>query len=263
MSIFICPRCDYANKSFAVFLKHLNRKKRCTLVVGREDIDPVEHGNQLSSDRYSKKQFVCCDCEKKYTSAASLRMHKIRKHNYDVLKKAKECKAEWDDAFDDVFEEAATTRSTEPNTFGQEDIGHLLEETVSPELLVILEADMSWDEKLAAVVDLVYNDESRPHNKTFKSGTGGKGILIYKNGDYNAPKDDNMALKVIKQRANTVMQNPLSYDGVKLDLFVEMLGKEKYEELIEYTYRLDLEDDIEFDTRTSEAINRAIHQLPC
>jgi hypothetical protein len=223
------------------------------LVVGRDDVDPVEHGNQLSTERYSKKQFLCCDCEKKYTSAASLRMHKIRKHNYDVLKLAKESKAEWDDAFDDVFEEAPTARSTEPNNFGQEDIGHLLEETVSPELLLIIEAETTWDEKLVAVVELVYNDESRPHNKTFKSETGG--IMIYKNGDYKAPKDDNFVLKVIKQRANTVMQNPLSYDGIKLDLFVEMIGKKKYEELIEYTYRIDLDEDIEFDAHTSEVIN--------
>ncbi len=47
-----------------------------------------------------------------------------------------------------------------------------LDETVSPELLLIIEAEMTWDEKLVAVVELVYNDESRPHNKTFKSGTG-------------------------------------------------------------------------------------------
>lgn len=252
LSLFICPRCEYTNKCFTVFMKHLNRKKQCAVLSGKDDIDPVAYGAQLSDTRYSKKRHPCDECGKKYTTPASLRMHKIRKHGLLVALPSSgiDMDEEVGRILDDVFGDMDVPAPV-PHPFGQEDIGHLLHDTVPPQLLQIFkdESLVTMDDRFAAVVDMVYNDPMRPCNRTYKAGDDGN-VLVWRDGDYRPPKSMSAALKVIKQRANTVMQNPLSFDDEPLAAFVKEVGEERYDELKEYTYKLDLLEDAEFDART-------------
>lgn len=267
-SMFECPRCDYTNKCFAVFLKHLNRKKPCSVIDGKEDVDPVEYGASLSDKRYVKKRFPCSDCGKKYSSPASLRMHKIRKHEYCPLPKnvattdTEVNNADVDDEFEKILEDFFGESEPKPpiiNPFGLEDIGHLLMDTQALQLARVLKdgGGRSMDERFIAVVRMIYDDPIRPHNKTFILGddnTVRVNMDDTPGGNYKEPKSQAYALKMIKQRANTVMQNPLSFDDEPLAAFVREIGEPMYEELKEFTYKLDLGEDAEFEERISRLI---------
>jgi hypothetical protein len=297
-TVFVCPRCDYTNKGFTVFLKHMHRKRPCELIPGRAETDPIEYAAMMSDERYAKKRFPCADCGKKYSSAASMRMHKIRKHGYDingrttVLTQQADADADEDaefnmlldaefddpktatagkvdtgpndndDDFDNLIKQLVSTSGCgyiqdikiKINSFGQEDIGHLLQDTVLPKLIELLKNDgLTMDECFSGTVDIVFDDPLHPENKTFVVDEGGK-LMVWRDGEYVAPTCRAAAIKAIKQRTTTVMQNPLSFDDVPLAAFVGEIGEKRYEELKEYTYKLDMEDDAELNALTDTII---------
>lgn len=262
---FTCPHCDYKNKTFAVFVKHLNRSRPCELIKdGRVAVDLRLHAKRLSEERYSKKKHVCNDCGKKYTTPASLRMHKIRLHNFKPHNSSQQPPSQVlefadDEEMDRALDELLNLAELPPtNSFGHEDIGHLLQESIAITVTDILKSDLLMEDKLVEIVRLVYNDPVYPWNKTAMFCASTQKVLIFQGGSYQEAKSQSSAQKVIKQRAVTVMQNPQSLDDDPLESFIQRIGQKNYDELKEFTYRIDLEDDPEFEEQTNNIVVKGL-----
>lgn len=278
---YCCPRCDYKNAALAVFLKHLGRKNPCHVLPGREEVDPKEYALELKKARMSTKKFECVHCNKMYSTRSSVRVH-IKKMHGDVVAAdaaavvAKavaiaveanvEANAEANaEAEATVTATAATAGDCQQEEspasavrqFGHEDLDHLLGEDIHPRVKEIYCAAGTAEDKFQRVVRLVYNDVDRPDNKTVSFGAGG--IASFPGGCAYLRVSDTEVVRMVKRRANAVLQHPLSQDDDALAAFEGEVGKDKVDDIKEFTYRLDMADEWpEFERETDSLVVSAL-----
>lgn len=68
-----CPRCGYTTKYITNFRKHINAKTICTPTIADVSLDDIK--TNLMSTKQANT-YICDECQKKYASKETLRVHK-------------------------------------------------------------------------------------------------------------------------------------------------------------------------------------------
>ena len=75
-NFFQCLRCNYITDRSQIMRNHLNKNKKCDKI----NIDSIKYSDEeiyeLSTIRvFKRNNFKCEDCNKRYTSKSSLKIH--------------------------------------------------------------------------------------------------------------------------------------------------------------------------------------------
>lgn len=230
-----CPRCNYKTSQFTLFIKHCNRKKTCPVDSNSgQDIDLKELADTLIKEKQEKKKHECDICHKRYTTKATLNVHKKKLHPISSIN---------NDAIVDV-QVQQPEQDEEGVIFGEEDLMIYLDENNTIMKSLLQDKSMDTEKIYKTLSATIFKDKSI----RIKDGQ----FSIFTDKGWVSPPDIKKIIGSAKQRINMIMQNPLTMEDDQLDELKNIIGHEKFSALEEWTYRMDMCDqDQEFDETTN------------
>lgn len=226
-----CPRCNYKTNQFTLFIKHCNRKKTCQVVENGQDVNLIELAAVLVQEKQDKKKHVCDVCHKRYTTKATLNVHKRKLHPQQQQQQTT------------IIEDQTEQDKEDGIVFGEEDLMIYLDDHNTIMKSLLQDASMDIEKIYKTLIATIFKDKSiRIKNGTFSTFTD-KGWVA---------SDMKKSIGSAKQRVNMIMQNPLTMEDEEIDQLRNIIGIDKFTALEDWTYRMDLCDqDQEFDETTN------------
>lgn len=228
-----CPRCNYKTQQLTLFIKHCNRKKICAVSDqgGQEDIDLKELADSLVKERLDKKKHECDICHKRYSTKATLNVHKKKLHPVTTTSTSTTTSEQVIEDGDGII-------------FGEEDLMVYLDDKNTIMMGLLQDKSMDIEKIFKTLTATIFKDKSiRVKNGHFS---------IYTDKGWVVQSDMKKVIGIAKQRVNMIMQNPLTMEDDQLEELKNIIGIEKYTALEEWTYRMDVCDqEEEFDENTN------------
>lgn len=141
-------------------------------------------------------------------------------------------------------------KKVEMNAFGHENYTHLIASASNGFVADTIKHTPCFLDALRSVVRKLFRDDEHRENTTvlYKNDT----FYIYNGTIWKRIENKTGVVRKVKQRANNVLQHFLTIDT---EAFIKSVGDDKYNQLDDFTYRIDTCDDVpEFEKETDDIV---------